>query len=135
MNKNGYTTPLSDYQSAKLMKELKASYYLNTDSCSQDTDVYLSLEDGWNNDCSKNIELTNLTGQAVVCHISYLCSEVQCCVRADDIRRTFQVELSVDPCSKIMLIKLERLTIKVDLLVFQFGTVHHFSLVGFLKAE
>lgn len=49
MNKNGYTTPLSDYQSAKLMKELKASYYLNTDSCSQDTDVYLSLEDGWNN--------------------------------------------------------------------------------------
>lgn len=49
MNKNGYTIPLSDYQSAKLMKELKASYYLNTDSCSPDTDVYLPLENGWNN--------------------------------------------------------------------------------------
>nr|XP_022295052.1 uncharacterized protein LOC111105175 [Crassostrea virginica] len=34
-----------------------------------------------------------------------------------------------------MLIKLERLSIKVDLLDFLFGTTHHYSLVGLLRAD
>ena len=72
-------------------------------------------------DCPKDVQLTNLTGQAAVCHLSYLCAEVQCCLRVDSISRTLQTELSLDPCSQVMLIKLERLSIKVDLLDFQFG--------------
>ncbi|XP_062581277.1 uncharacterized protein LOC134243073, partial [Saccostrea cucullata] len=135
MTNNGYTTPLSESQSAELMKEIKAAPYLLADSCDPDSGVYSSPVSGWNNYCPKEMSLTNLTGSSVTCHIPYLCNEIQCCVRAESIRRSFQVVVSLDPCSQIMLIKLERMTIKVDLLNFQFGKTQQYSLVGFLRAD
>ncbi|XP_062582876.1 uncharacterized protein LOC134244633, partial [Saccostrea cucullata] len=130
MTNNGYTTPLSESQSAELMKEVRAARYLLPDSCNLESSV-----NGWNNYCPKEMSLTNLTGSSISCHIPYLCNEIQCCVRAENIRRSFQVVVSLDPCSQIMLIKLERLTIKVDLLEFKFGTKHHYNLVGLLRAD
>lgn len=68
--------------------------------------------------------MSNLTESPAVCHLSLECNKILCCVSAESIRRTFQVEISLDSCSKVMLIKLERLAIKVDLLDYQFGMYH-----------
>lgn len=49
MSNNGYNTPLSEYQSAELMKELRAAYYLLSDSCNPETGAYSSSVNGWKN--------------------------------------------------------------------------------------
>lgn len=48
MANNGYAPPLTKYQSAKLMREVKASHYIMEESCSATDEIYSQLKDGWN---------------------------------------------------------------------------------------
>ena len=49
MTNKGYIPPLKKYQSAELMREMKASRYLMSDSCSAADQIYSKSKDGWNN--------------------------------------------------------------------------------------
>ena len=49
MTNNGYVPPLKKYRSAELMREMKASRYLMSDSCSAADQIYSHSKDGWNN--------------------------------------------------------------------------------------
>ena len=48
MRNKGYTTPLTKYQSAELMREMKALHYLMAESCSHENEMYSHLKDGFN---------------------------------------------------------------------------------------
>lgn len=67
------------------------------------------------------MNLNNLTSEPLVCHLDYDCTGVDCCLQVDKIGRTLRAFVSLDPCSQIMTISLERFTIQVDLLNYAFG--------------
>ncbi|XP_062596534.1 uncharacterized protein LOC134257978, partial [Saccostrea cucullata] len=133
MINNGYLPPLNKHQSAELMREMRTAQYLLSESC-RDQEIYnfSALEDGWNNFCP-NVQVNNLTSAPIGCYLDFSCSSINCCIIVEKMGRSFSVHLKLDPCSKRMMVYLERLKIEVDLQEIEYGKVEHYSLFGMIK--
>jgi hypothetical protein len=71
--------------------------------------------------CPGDVQLNNLTSDPVFCYLDYSCSLVNCCVSVETIGRSLNVQIKLDPCSQKMTVNLERISIEVDLLSFDYG--------------
>ena len=77
--------------------------------------------------CPGVSHLNNLTSDPAICYLDYSCSLLNCCVSVEKIDRSMSVQIKLDPCSQKMTVNLERISIEVDLLTFDFGRQHFFK--------
>ena len=80
-------------------------------------------------------ELPPMNNSAIRCHLLTSCTEVQCCVKADNVNRTFEAKLNLDPCQQRMTVVLERLEVTMDLLSYQWGTREQYHLYGVMRLD
>ena len=78
--------------------------------------------------CPGVSHLNNLTSDPAICYLDYSCSLLNCCVSVEKIDRSMSVQIKLDPCSQKMTVNLERISIEVDLLTFDFGRQHFFKI-------
>lgn len=64
--------------------------------------------------------LTTIRGP-VSCHITELCTRVECCVEVVPINRTVFMFLDVDTCNYQMSVGIENLVFNISLLHYEFG--------------
>ena len=65
--------------------------------------------------------LTNLTGSPLVCYLDSTCTAVDCCIQVNRISRNLNVKVSLNPCSHILTLELERFEIELDLITYTKG--------------
>ena len=82
--------------------------------------------------CPGVSHLNNLSSDPVICYLDYSCSLLNCCVSVEKIDRSMSVQIKLDPCSQKLTVNLERISIEVDLLTFDFGRRHFFNLYWLL---
>lgn len=71
--------------------------------------------------CFSPVTLTNLTSTPLVCYLDSTCTAVDCCIQVTRISRTLNVKVTLDPCSHMLTVELERFKIKLDLLTYTKG--------------
>ncbi|VDI36462.1 Hypothetical predicted protein, partial [Mytilus galloprovincialis] len=84
---------------AKLLEETNLQGYLKEPQC--------ELSTNWTKDCAMNMTLPLLSSD-VSCHVTSLCTGIQCCVDNDLLNRTLDFSILLDPCEKRLSISIEQ---------------------------
>lgn len=70
--------------------------------------------------CTLDVELADLSDNAF-CTLSSKCNAIDCCLKSKLLQRNFAASLSVDQCSMVLTVAIEKLQFEIRLLDFEWG--------------
>ncbi|XP_071145134.1 uncharacterized protein [Mytilus edulis] len=123
------TDSVTDYSVDLLLEELDIAKFLSYPMCNRTDAPYSPSNGGWNTTCDKSVDLQPLTGQ-MTCHISDICTGVECCIDVDPIKRSFHVFIFLDACSYRLRIGIEKYDLDISLFDYEFGIVEQLKLTS-----
>lgn len=71
----------------------------------------------------------------MTCHVSDTCTQIECCVNAEAIDRTFSIVVDIDSCAFVFRILIEKLEYKSSLLGYNWGEEESIWMNGIVKLE
>lgn len=85
-------------------------------------------------DCPPSVQtsLTSLADQAV-CAVTSSCANIKCCVRVPLLNRTFEVGVELDYSYRSLRVRVEKMTRRLSLIGYQWGTEETLSVHGVFK--
>ncbi|CAG2244639.1 unnamed protein product [Mytilus edulis] len=118
----GYNTSdlLPQFLVNKLFQKLGISSYLMDNPCSLNDGIYFPSKNGWKNDCQYDLKLLKLP-ESAVCNLGQSCTSVNCCVKDNLLRKTFNVWVDLDPCTYKLKFGIEKLSHEIDLFGYKWG--------------
>ncbi|XP_052081234.1 uncharacterized protein LOC127719258 [Mytilus californianus] len=125
------SVPLPSYGQLLLFEDTGLAPYLLNEECGADVALFSKL--ALTNDCPLNVSLNDSV--EVPCHLSALCTGVECCVHANKLSRDFHTKVLVDPCSYIVTVGIEKFVYNISITDFAFGEVQQFSLAGIVNIK
>ncbi|VDI40563.1 Hypothetical predicted protein [Mytilus galloprovincialis] len=111
---------------AKLLEETNLQGYLKEPQC--------ELSTNWTKDCAMNITLPPLSSD-VSCHVTSLCTGIQCCVDNELLNRTLDFSILLDPCEKRLSISIEQTRYNTTFSNINWGVNQYFNLQGMIRIE
>ncbi|KAL5015119.1 hypothetical protein ScPMuIL_009389 [Solemya velum] len=84
---------------------------------------------GWTDDCSQGLTQGELP-EAIQCHMTSKCTEVDCCIRYEHIHTSFHTYFYFNPCDFKLTVRIEKLDVEIPLFDFDFGEPVKISLKG-----
>ena len=69
------------------------------------------------------------------CHLFDTCTGVRCCSDVDVISRSLNTYLTIDTCSQRMSVGVEKFSVNVSLVGYQYGTKERVNLHGVVRLE
>ncbi|XP_067658325.1 uncharacterized protein [Haliotis asinina] len=125
---------LTDFQQKKLLNDLDLLDHLDETSCDVTAAPYDEATDGWNNECSGDVEVGKLpTG--IACHLNSNCHSLQCCVKDDTLGRSFNVKIDIEACASKISMTIEKLVFVRSFSTYSWGRVEHFNLKDVIRAD
>ncbi|VDI40562.1 Hypothetical predicted protein [Mytilus galloprovincialis] len=124
--------PLPEYAVELLFEQLGISQYRPSTQCSE-TALYMAIPPaGWLNDCplSTNIPDLDPSYTGIACHVTDMCTGVDCCVTSTVLDRSFNVKVELAPCDYILTIGIDDFVYSLSLEEFRMGEQQQFSLGG-----
>ncbi|XP_041378093.1 uncharacterized protein LOC121390363 [Gigantopelta aegis] len=110
--------------------------YLKNPQCSQTSSVYTPNTQGWKNDCPlPGIDSYLPALSDTTCHISSICTEMECCIKTAFLPHAFNAMISVDMCNYILTLRFENLEHREILLDFSSRQTGHFYVKGILRFD
>ncbi|KAJ8320500.1 LOW QUALITY PROTEIN: hypothetical protein KUTeg_002087 [Tegillarca granosa] len=85
------------------------------------------------NECQTPLALPNLTSHPLTCRVDSTCTNIECCVDSNTIKRSFNVFVNIDPCGNKMQVGIEKLQLTYYLIDYTWGTTQIVSLFGMVK--
>ena len=85
-------------------------------------------------DCPPSVQtsLTSLADQAM-CTVTSSCASIKCCVRVPLLNRTFEVGVELDYSYRSLRVRVEKMTRRLSLIGYQWGTEETLSVHGVFK--
>ena len=85
-------------------------------------------------DCPPSVSksLSSLADQAV-CAVTSSCANIKCCVSVPLLNRTFEVGVELDYSYRSLRVRVEKMTRKLSLIDYQWGTEETLSVHGVFK--
>ncbi|XP_076086791.1 uncharacterized protein LOC143057371 [Mytilus galloprovincialis] len=111
---------------AKLLEETNLQGYLKEPQC--------ELSTNWTKDCAMNMTLPPLSSD-VSCHVTSLCTGIQCCVDNELLNRTLDFSILLDPCEKRLSISIEQTRYNTTFSNINWGVNQYFNLQGLIRIE
>ncbi|XP_071123204.1 uncharacterized protein [Mytilus edulis] len=132
----GYNTSdlLPQFLVNKLFQKLGISSYLMDNPCSLNDGIYFPSKNGWKNDCQYDLKLLKLP-ESAVCNLGQSCTSVNCCVKDNILRKTFNVWVDLDPCTYKLKFGIEKLSHEIDLFGYKWGTTERKYLMNVVRVE
>ncbi|CAG2190131.1 unnamed protein product [Mytilus edulis] len=124
--------PLPEYAVELLFEQLGISQYRPSTQCSE-TALYMAIPPGeWLNACplSTNIPDLDPSYTGIACHVTDMCTGVDCCVTSTVLDRSFNVKVELAPCDYILTIGIDDFVYSLSLEEFRMGEQQQFSLGG-----
>ncbi|VDH92137.1 Hypothetical predicted protein [Mytilus galloprovincialis] len=125
---------LSSYTTSMLLHDLGVAPFLLKRQCDSSGLPYYPRKKGWNKDCQKEVTLIALK-ESTACHLYDFCTGITCCTNVEMIGRSINTYLTLDPCNKRMSIGIEKFTVNISLLNYNYGKQEHIKLNGFVGLE
>ncbi|XP_076086925.1 uncharacterized protein LOC143057500 [Mytilus galloprovincialis] len=122
---------LTSYTTSVLLQDLGVAPFLLQRQCDPSDLPYYPKKKGWNKDCQKEVTLIALD-ESTACHLYDFCTGITCCTNVEMIGRSINTYLTLDPCNKRMSIGIEKFTVNISLLNYNFGKQEHIKLYGFV---
>ncbi|XP_048250793.1 uncharacterized protein LOC124111176 [Haliotis rufescens] len=128
---------LSSAISSQLLEQLGVGSYLRSPQCDSTSNTYLPAVKGWRNECpipGLDTFLPDLPN-AVACHVSDICTAIDCCITIDFLSRSFNIFLTVDMCTYQLTVGVENFVYKRMLFNYTWGTPDHFYIKGVFRID
>ncbi|KAL5014713.1 hypothetical protein ScPMuIL_008983 [Solemya velum] len=113
-----------------LLEELGIAVYMLETPCDRTSATYSpQTSTGWKDDCSQGLTQVELPN-AMQCHMTSECTEVDCCIRYGHIDTSFHTYFYFKPCDFKLTVRIEKLDVEIPLFDFDFGEPMKISLKG-----
>ncbi|XP_060567959.1 uncharacterized protein LOC132726631 [Ruditapes philippinarum] len=117
----------------KLLAELGLKDFLLEEQCNYATLSDEVGQNGWINECPSTVENLPMVSDGIVCTLYDSCTSLSCCMNVADIEYNLKMSLSIDPCTQILKIQIEKLVNEITLIDYDFGTVEELWLFGLCR--
>ncbi|VDI23782.1 Hypothetical predicted protein, partial [Mytilus galloprovincialis] len=116
LDKENMSLPLPDYGQLLLFEDTGIAPYLQDDQCGEDTSKF--KHSIFTNACPLNVSGKDLI--EIPCHLSALCSGIECCVHSNKLNRDFHTIVLIDPCSFVVTVGIEDFVYNTSITEFSF---------------
>ena len=86
-------------------------------------------------DCPHDISLPALPNGLMSCHIADYCTGITCCTDVDLIGRSITTSVDLDVCDYTLEVKIEKLSVNISLVDYQFNKKDQVYLFGAIRLE
>ncbi|VDI36613.1 Hypothetical predicted protein, partial [Mytilus galloprovincialis] len=131
LEKENMSLPLPDYGQLLLFEDTGIAPYLQDNQCGED--ILKFKHSIFTNACPLNVSDIELV--EIPCHLSALCTGIECCVHSNKLNRDFHTRVLVDPCSYVVTVGIDNFVYNTSITEFSFGEVQQFSLAGIANIE
>lgn len=85
-------------------------------------------------ECQQKVSLPSVAN-STSCHLFTDCTSVTCCTDVNLINRSVRTSLILDPCQYSLEVQIERLTVNISLMEYDFGKQDQVYLLGVIRLE
>ena len=89
----------------------------------------------FSSDCPHDISLPTLPNGLVSCHIADYCTGITCCTDVELIGRSISASVDLDVCDYTLQVKIEKLSVNISLVDYQFNKKDQVYLFGAIRLE
>ncbi|XP_052083593.1 uncharacterized protein LOC127720891 [Mytilus californianus] len=125
--------PLSQLEIRKLEETLGIAPFLLENSCQRFSSPYVPQTDGWRTDCPQ--EMRNLPSllSNMNCYIDQSCTAVQCCIDVNELGKSLEIGVKIDPCDFRLTVRIEKLSFDVTLYDYVWEKQEYLDLYGVIQ--
>ncbi|CAG2253142.1 unnamed protein product [Mytilus edulis] len=125
--------PLSQLEIRKLEETLKIAPFLLDNACQRFNSPYVPQTDGWRTDCSQEIRNLPSLLSNMNCYIDQSCTSVQCCIDVNELGKSLEIGVKIDPCDFRLTVRIEKLSFDVTLHDYVWGKQEYLDLYGIIQ--
>ncbi|VDI15760.1 Hypothetical predicted protein [Mytilus galloprovincialis] len=125
--------PLSQLEIRKLEETLKIAPFLLDNACQRFNSPYVPQTDGWRTDCSQEIRNLPSLLSNMNCYIDQSCTAVQCCIDVNELGKSLEIGVEIDPCDFRLTVRIEKLSFEVTLHDYVWGKQESLDLYGIIQ--
>ncbi|XP_052083607.1 uncharacterized protein LOC127720908 [Mytilus californianus] len=105
----------------KLEEILGIAPFLLDSPCQRYSWPYVPPTNGWRSDCPQ--EMRNLPSllSNMNCYIDQSCTAVQCCMDVNELGKSLEIGIKIDPCDFRLTVRIEKLSFDVTLYDYVWG--------------
>ncbi|VDI13107.1 Hypothetical predicted protein, partial [Mytilus galloprovincialis] len=125
--------PLSQLEIQKLEETLGIAPFLLDNACQRFNSPYVPQTDGWKTDCSQEIRNLPSLLSNMNCYIDQSCTAVQCCIDVNELGKSLEIGVKIDPCDFRLTVRIEKLSFDVTLYDYMWGKQEYLDLYGVIQ--
>ncbi|KAK3609658.1 hypothetical protein CHS0354_035943 [Potamilus streckersoni] len=123
-----------------ILEETGLASFLKSKSCQFSETRFTPVDaKSWNTqECNATLQLPDLSGYTaapLTCHITDMCTALECCVNVMRIGRTIEISAYFDTCNFVMKVGIENYIHSVSLFDYQWGQQESVWLLGIFRLD
>ncbi|XP_069109897.1 uncharacterized protein [Argopecten irradians] len=121
---------LTEVEISRLLNVLEVGLYLLETPCNVSISPYTPAVNGWNTTCTEDVGTLPTLPLGTSCHLSSLCTEIDCCSDVPTIQRNIHYKVHVDTCKKMLFVGIEAVKAEIPLFDYKMGETWYYKIRG-----